>query len=55
MNSKPEEKNFLTIVKGHLEDDCDSCKKLKKKKEFEMKTFHVFAINVSIIRTQVIF
>lgn len=55
MNSKPEEKNFLTIVKDHLEDDYDGCKKLKKKKEFEMKTFHVFAINVSIIRTQVIF
>lgn len=54
-NSKPAEKNFLTIVKGHLEDDCDGCKKLKKKKEFEMKTLHVFVINVSIIRKQVIF
>lgn len=30
------EKNFLTIVKIHLEDDCIGSKKLEKKEEFEM-------------------
>lgn len=37
-NSKTKAKNFLTIVKGHLEDDCDGCKKLNKEEEFEVKT-----------------
>lgn len=37
-NSKAEGKNFLDIVKSHLEDDCDGCKKLDNKKEFEVKT-----------------
>lgn len=37
-NSKTKGKNFLTIVKGHLEDDCDGCKKLNKEEEFEVKT-----------------
>lgn len=31
------EKNFLTIVKSHLEDDCIGSKKLEKKEEFEVK------------------
>ena len=28
INLKAEGKNFLAIVKGHLEEDCDGCKKL---------------------------
>lgn len=36
-NSIAVEKNFLTIVKSHLQDDCIGCKKLEKKEEFEVK------------------
>ena len=31
-NPKAEGKNFLAIVKGHLEKDCDGCKKLQKRR-----------------------
>lgn len=39
-NSKAQEKNFLTIVKSHLEVDCDGCQMLEKEEEFEVKTIH---------------
>ena len=35
-NPKAEGNNFLTIVKAHLEEDCDGCKKLQKEDEFKM-------------------
>lgn len=35
---RPEGKNFLSIVKGLLEKDCEGCKKLEKVDEFELKT-----------------
>lgn len=35
-NPKAEGKNFLAIVKGHLEKDCDGCKKLQKEDKFVM-------------------
>ena len=35
-NPKAEGKNFLAIVKGYLEEDCDGCKKLQKEDEFVM-------------------
>lgn len=37
-NSKAKEKNFLTIVKGYLNEYCSGCKKLLKEDEFELKT-----------------
>lgn len=37
-NSKAKEKNFLTIVKGHLEGDCDGYKKLQKEDEFKVES-----------------
>lgn len=35
-NPNAEGKNFQVIVKGHLEEDYDSCKKLQKQDEFRM-------------------
>lgn len=35
---KAEEKKFLDIVKGHLEDDCDGYKKMQKENDFKEKT-----------------
>lgn len=37
-NSKAKGKNFLAIVKSHLEGDCDGCKKLRKECVIEVKT-----------------
>ena len=39
-NSKAKGKNFLVIVKSHLEGDCDGCKKLRKECLIEVKTIH---------------
>lgn len=35
-NPNAEGKNFQVIVKGHLEEDYDGCKKLQKQDEFRM-------------------
>ena len=37
---KAKGKNFLAIVKGYLEEDCDGCKKLQKEDEFRMTSIH---------------
>lgn len=37
-NSKAKEKSFLAIVKSHLKDECNGCKKLHKNDEFELLT-----------------
>lgn len=38
-NSKAKWTNFLAIVKSHLEDDCDSWKKLEKEKKIMCKIY----------------
>lgn len=35
-NHKAKGQNFLAIVKGHLEEDCDSWEELQKEEEFEV-------------------
>ena len=37
-NPKTKRKNFFAIVKGNLKEDCDSCKKLQKKDDFEVNS-----------------
>lgn len=34
---KAKEKNFFTIMNGHLKENCDGCKNLQNEDEFEVK------------------